>query len=292
MKSYSVVLLDIDGTLVDSSLQISGNTKKLLKRIEKRGIPVVLCSARSPSGVNLIEQDVGLSSPVVCFGGGLILDQNGSFLADSGIDRDTALRFRQYAALEFPAITVSTYMYDIWLVDSLADPEIQKLMERNPTSAALEGDLASAVQTVSHVHKLLCAGPPLEIRRLQLSAQEKFSNVTFARSGSIYLEVFGAETSKLNAMRCIQKHCGVSLDQIVAIGDYYVDIEMIRAAGLGIAMGNAPDEVKEAADRVTTSCDEEGVYIALKSLRFTPPFQTADSQAEKEDPEFPEPFRS
>ena len=68
MKTYSVVLLDIDGTLVDSNMQISVNTKRLLKRVEKRGIPIVLCSARSPSGVELVEQTVGLSSPIVCFG--------------------------------------------------------------------------------------------------------------------------------------------------------------------------------------------------------------------------------
>ena len=58
---------------------------------------------------------------------------------------------------------------------------------------------------------------------------------------------------------------------MVAMGDYFVDVEMLRRAGLGIAMGNAPDAVKAAAAQVTASCDEEGVYIALRHLQFTPP---------------------
>ncbi len=72
------------------------------------------------------------------------------------------------------------------------------------------------------------------------------------------------------AMREMQRHYGIGPAEIVAIGDYYADMEMLREAGMGIAMGNAPEAVKSAADRVTASNDDEGVYIALKRLRFQP----------------------
>ena len=67
-----------------------------------------------------------------------------------------------------------------------------------------------------------------------------------------------------------QTYYSMGLEKIVAIGDYYVDMDMIRNTGLSIAMGNVPEEVKQAAKRVTTSCEEDRVYLALKSAWFTP----------------------
>jgi len=269
MKTYSIILLDIDGTLVDSRDQVSENTKKLLNRLEKRGIPIVLCSARSPSGVEMLVRQVELNSPIVCYSGGLILDEERSILEDIGIQGSRASSFKQFAAQNFPCVTVSSYLYDVWLVDSVQDPYIQRLAQKNQCEP-IAGDLQSALQMNTHVHKLLCAGKPQEISRLQAQAATHFPNLELARSGGIYLEVFAEGVSKEQAMRKIQAFYNVDIQQIVAIGDYFVDMEMIRHAGLGIAMGNAPEAVKEAAARVTTSNDEEGVYLALKSLHFRP----------------------
>ena len=270
--TYSIVLLDIDGTLVDSNDQISHNTKSLLNRLEKKEIPVVLCSARSPSGVEIVVGQVGLHSPIVCYGGSLIMDADRAIIEDRGIEGNTAVRFKQFAAREFPKVTVSTYMYDIWLVDSTSDPNVQLVAQRNQCEP-LVGDLETAVQSVSHVHKLLCMGTPEEITRFQNSVAREFPELEFARSGTIYLEVLAKGISKCTAMEKLRTYYGLDAEQVVAMGDYFVDLEMLRHAGLGIAMGNAPDAVKEAAARVTTSCDEEGVYIALKNLSFTPPAQ-------------------
>lgn len=269
MKTYSLVLLDLDGTLVDSNLRVSANTKKLLRRLEKRGIPIVLCSARAPGGVELVVKQVGLSSPIVCYSGSLILDADRSILADRGIGRDDAVSFKQFAALDFPNITVCSYMYDIWLADDASDPYIMMLAERNQCQA-ITGSLDDALKGTGHVHKMMCMGQPREIRRLQDAASRRFPAMEFVCSGDIFLEVLTKGVSKLTAMERLREHYHLDMEQVVAIGDYYVDIGMISRAGLGIAMGNAPDEVKQAAARTTASNDEEGVYLALKTLKFTP----------------------
>lgn len=271
MNTYSVILMDIDGTLIDSNDQISDNTKHILHRLEGSGVPVILCSARSPSGVELAVQQAGLkNSPIVCYGGSLILDAGRSIISDTGICGDSALDFKAFAAQAFPGVTVSTYLYDIWLVDTTDDPNVQLVAERN-RCVPLAGELRSALQSVSHVHKLLCMGAPSELTRLQASAARRFPELEFARSGTIYLEVMAKGVSKCAAMRRIREYYQVGVGQVVAFGDYYVDLEMLRHAGLGVAMGNAPEEVKAAAAMVTSSNNEEGVYIALKRLKFTPP---------------------
>ena len=97
-------------------------------------------------------------------------------------------------------------------------------------------------------------------------------------SGATYLEILPRGVSKCAAMGALQAHYHLGRESSVACGDHFVDLEMLRYAGLGIAMGNAPEEVKAAADRVTATNDEEGVYIGLKNLRFSPPVEKGDAR--------------
>ena len=271
MKLYSIVLLDIDGTLLDSHDQISPNTKKLLCRLEQRGIPVILCSSRPPSGVEMVTRQCGLQkSPMICYGGSLILDRDCNILEDTGIDRDTALRFREYAVRKFPDVAVTSYLYDIWLVDSVQDPYVASVIRRYGYRA-IEGSLEDAVRSGRHVHKIMCMGKSQSLKALQSEAAPLFPALSLAASGATFLEITAAGVSKYTAMERIREYYHVPLDRMAAAGDYYVDMEMLRHAGLGIAMGNAPEAVKAAAARVTATNDEEGVYIALKNVRFRPP---------------------
>lgn len=269
-QTYSIVFLDIDGTLLDSGHNISPNTKGLLNRLERRGVPVILCSARYPDGVEFVVRQAELKSPIVCYGGGLILDGDRSILADRGIDIRTAVRIKRFVDERFPELVTSAYLYNIWLVDDGTNPLIQReagVIQCHPLSGSLE----TASQTMDHVHKLLCMGPPGQILRLQKEAAPLFPEAEFLSSGAAYLEILPSGVSKRAAMQALLPRYRLGREASVACGDHFVDLEMLQYAGLGVAMGNAPEAVKAAADRVTASNDEEGVYIALKNLRFSPP---------------------
>lgn len=269
-QTYSIVFLDIDGTLLDSNHQISPNTKRLLNRLEKRGIPVVLCSARHPDGVECAARQAEVTGPIVCCGGALILDRDRAILEDRGINIQTALRFRQFARERFPALITSAYLYNVWLVDDGEHPIIRReaeILQCRP----LTGSLEKASRTMDRVHKLLCGGDPGQILGLQREAAPLFPELELLSSGASYLEVLPKGASKRAAMETLLAHYQLDREAAVACGDHFVDLEMLRYAGLGIAMGNAPEAVRAAADRVTASNDEEGVCIALRRLKFTPP---------------------
>lgn len=270
MNRYSLILLDIDGTLLDSRNEISRNTQKLLARLDKKGVPVVLTSARAPGEVEPVARQAGVCAPMICYNGSLVLDETRAILEDIGIPRENALAFKAFAASQFPDICVSGYIYDIWVVDNPEDERVRRLAEQN-RKEPLQGALASAVRMTNHVHKLLCMGSPRRIQELKARAETEFPMLDFTLSGTACLEILAKGVSKCAAMERIRRYYGTGTEQIVAIGDYYVDIDMLRAAGLGIAMGNAPESVKRAANRVTATHDEDGVYIALKSLRFQSP---------------------
>lgn len=267
MKSYSMIFLDIDGTLLDSRHQISENTKKLLNRLQKRDIPVVLCSARSPSGVRQIAEEGQIFGPRVCYGGGLILDADDSILEERGIPLSRALEIRSFIRKQFPSMSVSTYLYDVWLTDEIESPAIQGEMAITGCKP-LVCPLESAAKEMEHVHKLLCIGEPGQINALQRLGSKQFPEIDFLYSKSTYLEIVSKEANKGFAVDVVRRHYGVMQENTVACGDHFTDIPMLEAAGLSIAMGNAPDTVKKAADRVTATNDQEGVYIALKNLRY------------------------
>ena len=135
----------------------------------------------------------------------------------------------------------------------------------------LKGSLEQVASAASHIHKLLCMGDPMRIRALQKEAQQHFPELIALRSKPEYLEILSRESTKRSATQVLLDHYGLDAAQAVAFGDSDVDVDMLQYCGFGVAMGNAPRQVKEAADYVTASNDQEGVYIALNSLRLKAP---------------------
>lgn len=267
MKTYSMVFLDIDGTLLDSQNQVSENTQKLLKRLEKKNIPIVLCSARSPSSVKQIAKLIDIHGPYICYGGSLILDADDSILSECGIPMTTASAIKKSISERFPSVRVSTYLYDVWLTDEMESEEIRNEMAITEC-IPLVSPLDAAADGIDHVHKLLCIGSPSEIARLRQFGTKYFPEVEFVLSKPTYLEIVPRDINKGSALAIICDHYQVSVAEVVACGDSFTDIPMLSFAGMGIAMGNSAELVKRSADRVTASNDEEGVYIALKNLHF------------------------
>ncbi len=270
MCTYSAVFLDIDGTLLNSRHQIMPCTRSHLEYLQSRGIPIVLCSARPPEGVNLVAEQAGLQGPVACYNGGLIFDENHTILRDVGIDIQMAMDFRRFASEQFPELVVSAYLYNVWLAEDPQHPMIEQEAEISGCMP-LEGTLEQIATSASHIHKLLCIGDAMRIRALELETRKRFPQLMALRSKSTYLEILSPESTKGSAAKVLLEHYGLSPKQAVAFGDSDVDLDMLQYCGLGVAMGNAPRQVKEAADYVTASNDEEGIYIALNSLRLKAP---------------------
>lgn len=270
VRTYSIVFLDIDGTLLNSRHQVMPCTRNQLNQLQERGVPVVLCSARPPEGVNLVAGQTGLHGPVACYNGGLIFDGSSTILRDVGIGMQLALDFRRFVAERFPDLVVSAYLYNVWLAEDPRHPLVEQEAEISGCTP-LKGTLEKAATTASHIHKLLCIGDAMRIRTLQKETQQRFPQLMAMRSKPTYLEILPPEATKGSAAKVLLEHYGLQAKQAVAFGDSDVDVDMLQYCGLGVAMGNSPRSVKEAADYVTASNDEEGVYIALNSLRLKAP---------------------
>ena len=270
MRTYSIVFLDIDGTLLNSRHQIMPCTHNHLKYLQERGVPIILCSARPPKGVNLVAEQAELHGPIACYNGGLIIDEGYTLLRDVGIDIQLAIDFKRFVSERFPDLVVSAYLYSVWLAE---DPKHPLILQESEISGCtpLQGSMEQVAFAATHIHKLLCMGDAMRIRALQNEVRQHFPQLMALRSKSTYLEILPLESTKGSAAEVLLAHYGLKQEQAVAFGDSDVDVDMLQYCGFGVAMGIAPRQVKEAADHVTASNDEEGIYIALNSLLLKAP---------------------
>lgn len=268
MANYSIVFLDVDGTLLDSRHQVTEPTRDLLCRLNRKSIPVVLASARPPKGLAPIYGDLGFQGPAICCAGALAVLPDQHILYDSGIPAETAVRFEQAVLEGWPQVALSAYLYDAWLTPDPNHPAIRR--EAAITGCdPLAAPLGTGAERFGKVHKLLCIGPEKAVTDLQHRLTPLFPELSVLRSNPTYLEVVAAGVCKERAMNAVLEYYNLPAAQAVACGDGEVDAGMLRLAGLGVAMGNAAPAVQAAADFVTSSNDQDGVYVALNRLRFS-----------------------
>ena len=267
MQNYSILFLDIDGTILDSGNRISAPLKQFFRKLNKEGIPVVLNSSRSPGGMLEIRKETGMEDPYVSYGGRLILDGSNRILFETGIPLERAVELLRFIRGLNAGISVSFYVYDVWMTDRAAHPKIVREAEITGCSP-VECELESLSAPVSCVHKILCIGQHEQLEKIAKRNPEDYSDMDFAFSKDDYLEIVSRKVSKGDAVRKVCGYYNIPLKEAAACGDGMVDLSMLKEAGLGIAMGNSPEALKLAADQVTLSNEKDGVYFALKDLSF------------------------
>lgn len=260
-KQYKAIFSDIDGTLLNTKHQIPLNTKKKIQNINQHGIPYVLVSARMPKGMTAIREELGAKSPMICYSGALVVDEDDKPIYSVALRSESAEKLCQRIGEINPKISINIYSNDEWLVEDRKEYWVAQEMD-------ITGVLAKEVSfqdemVYQEVHKILCMGEKEDIKELEEKLVKEFPEIRIYKSKDTYLEIMSMKASKSDAVHMLEKYFGVKQEEIIAFGDGHNDIDMLEYAGLGVAMGNASDEVKEAADFVTDINDNEGVRQVL-----------------------------
>jgi hypothetical protein len=261
-----IIFSDIDGTLLNSEQRISGNTKKKIKELEKRGIPFVLTSSRLEGGVFPVLDEMGIKAPAISYSGALVHDANRRIIRSLEIPAEEGQKIHDFIVNTDKSICCCVYSHDLWLTD---DKRNKWLMEEEKITglSAVQGKISDFVGYTG-VHKLLCMGNRENIDRLAVALRHAFPNVCVCRSKNTYLEINHPLATKANAMRFLCDFMGISLGQTAAFGDGEVDLEMLQLAGKGFAMRNAPDKVRRGAEYIAETNDDEGVLKAIINMGF------------------------
>ncbi|MEH7108784.1 Cof-type HAD-IIB family hydrolase [Bacillus sp. JJ1764] len=270
MTNIKAVFSDIDGTLLNSNHEISSSTKQTIHNAVQKEIEFILISARMPSGMKAIYHELELTSPIICYNGGLILEEpevneNTKILYSATISKMAVNHIYNLTKRKYPDVSFNLFSYDQWLVDNQEDKwtkQERDIIQVQPLEVHIKDHIAKD----EAVHKILCMGEPHLISELEAELNGLSLIVCCYRSKDTYLEITSNVASKVLAIKALEAYFAVHSEELMAIGDNYNDKAMIEYAGIGVAMGNAPQQVKDAADFVTKSNDQEGMKWALKTI--------------------------
>ena len=264
---YKLICTDIDGTLLNKDRELSEKTIKQVQRIAP--LPFVLISSRMPKAMHhLQEQFKNTSTPLIAYNGGLVLD-NDIVLHSTFINNDV-LEVIINQCLE-TEIHLSLYYADEWYVPSM---DYWANREANNTKVAPIVKSNKAVLSKwkdegKGAHKIMCMGDEAEIDVLYKALEKEYSNeIMLYRSKPTYIEISHKSISKKTAIEVLLKKCypTLSMNNVVAFGDNYNDIEMLKSVGLGVAVSNANDEVLAIADKITDTNKNDGVAKIIEEL--------------------------
>ena len=264
---YKIVFSDIDGTLLNHDRVLSPTTISTIKSL-KNELPFVLISARMPAAMRHLQEDLDINEqPIICYNGGLIL-VNGEAVTSTEIPINTLDKLCDFN--KNINCHLSLYHKDEWYV-----PEYDQWAAREenntkvkPVIKANTDVLASWKNENKGAHKIMAMGDEAHIDKIKDFLSQNFPDqLHLYRSKSTYLEIANKEVSKLTAIQFLLKnHFNLSIEESVAFGDNYNDVEMINGVGMGVAVGNARKEVLEVANIVTHSGKEDGVAKSLQEL--------------------------
>jgi Cof subfamily protein (haloacid dehalogenase superfamily) len=263
--SVKLVAIDIDGTLLDSNRRITPKVKETLKRANEQGIYIVLCTGRPLPGVTeqLTELELyGDNDYVITYNGSLV-----QATKSKEIISQYTLSYDDFLNIELMSRKVGVHLHTI---DSeaiyTANRDIGKytVHEASLVNMPLKYRTVDEMTPDMSIIKMMMIDEPEildnAIAQLPASFVEKYTTV---KSTDFYYEILNKEASKGNALAKLGEHLGVKQAEIMAIGDNENDLSMIEYAGIGVAMGNATDNIKKAADIQTLSNDEDGVAEVL-----------------------------
>ncbi len=254
-----IIALDLDDTLLDEKRSITPGVRQAIADAAAAGIIVVIASGRMLPSAMPIHKSLGLDTPLICCNGAFVCQPNGEEIFRCPIDRETSGKVVQYARDN--GIYIQYYVGNDYFFEE--NGEESQLYENLSSIKGVFIDDLTAIQTGSD--KLLMIGLPNMDKELE-EVKRAFPELSIARSKPFYVEINHPGATKGAALKALADHYGFSRDQVMAIGDGTNDLPMLEYAGLSVAMGNAPEQVKNACKYITASCNEDGVAKAIYAL--------------------------
>lgn len=257
-----IILSDIDGTFLKTDKTVAALHAEAIKAVTAKGLKFAFVSARMPEAIYPITDALGMPhTPVISYSGGLVLTENEEILFDKKISAEDAQNVLAEINRTWQDISVSYYTGRRWVTEKM-DSRIQR--EIDNTGASVEiGSFDALLKENLLPNKIFirCAPPTCEEMERELG--KKFPALNVVRSAPYLLEIIDKSVSKATGIEVLLKHYGFTLDEAIAFGDNYNDIEMLQLIPQSVAMENAPDAVKKLAAAVTDSNEVGGIYTYL-----------------------------
>ena len=263
--NYPLIVSDFDGTLVNNDGTISEKNKKAIAEYVAAGGAFAISTGRLPSGILSRAQELGLSGKVCCCQGAIILDiQTKEVILEGRMSLESTLA----ACKKMEELGLHIHVYDLWDYYVNKDDEPLKLYEmlvKTKATLVLDKPLAQFIEEKGLcAYKLLAMVEPAHnAALLKVLQAENFEGCEVTKSADFLVEVVNKNYSKGTAVEFLANYYNIPLEKVIAVGDQLNDTPMIERAGLGIAVKNADESLKEKANYVCTHTNEEGAIAEI-----------------------------
>ena len=273
MRDVRLIALDLDGTLLDSEKRLSEDNEKELRRAAEAGIEIVPATGRFYRGMPENVWLLPYVRYVMTINGAQVWDgKEKKTVCSSDIPWQRALDVMKY--LDTLPVIYDCYMDGWgWMTREMYDKAEEYAANEHSlrmikTLRTPVPDLKRHIAETGHdVQKIQCFFKDMEKRKSELEIlRTLFPDASVTTSIVNNVELNSRLATKGNALRTLAGELGIDMSQTMAFGDDLNDVSMLREAGVGVAMRNASDEVKQAADTVTDHCDRSGVAKAIRRI--------------------------
>ena len=248
--NYKLIALDMDGTLLRKDKTVSERTKKAIEDARKKGVTVVLATGRPIDGVTkyLEELDMyGENDYVLSYNGGLVLKtKNREAICKIGLTGEDL-----------------HYLYEI---SKELGVNIHAFSETKGLITPKNSKYTEVEANINNIKIMMIDEEEVLQKAIDNLPKEVYDKYTVVRSAPYFLEFLNKEVNKGVGVEMLAKHMGITLDQVITMGDAGNDLHMIECAGMGVAMGNAFEEIKEVANYITDTNENDGVAKAIEHL--------------------------
>ena len=265
---YKLLVLDVDGTLLNDEREISKRTLAALLKVQQMGVRIVLASGRPTYGLMPLAKTLELGNYggfVLSYNGCQIIKaQNGEILFERRINPEMLPYLEKKARKN--GFAIFTYHDDTLITDSPDNEYIKNQALLNNLKIIREDEFSTAID-FAPCKCMLVSDKEKALIGLEQHWEKRLAGTLDAfRSEPYFLEVVPCGVNKANTLGALLEHLGVTREEVIAVGDGVCDVTMLQLAGMGVAMGHSQDSVKVCADYVTASNEEDGVALAVEKL--------------------------
>ena len=265
---YKLLVLDVDGTLLNEEKAISKRTLSALLKVQQMGVRIVLASGRPTYGLMSIAKtlELGLYGGfILSYNGCQIIDaRNGQVLFERRINPEMLPYIEKKAVKNNFALF--TYHDNTLLTNTPDNTHVKEEAELNGLEIIEESEFSTAID-FAPCKCMLVSDDADALIGLESHWKKRLDGVLDVfRSEDYFLEVVPCSVDKANTLAVLMEQLGVTRDEVMAIGDGVCDVAMIQLAGMGVAMGNSVDSVKICADYTTDTNENDGVAQAVEKL--------------------------
>lgn len=262
-----LIAIDVDGTLLDSKHVLSSENKKWIKIATQKGAILTLASGRPLNGLFDVFKQLEIEPEnhyLMGFNGAVVAKAiDHSIFFERTIDLDIAKSILKHLE-QFPVTPILSRKHEL-IVSNPNGYNVIGEAKMNAMELKIVDNLADYIDY--QPNKILVSADPSVIDQYRDAIQAPFTGIVdFVKSSPFYLEIIVKDTNKGSSLEYLSNKLNINQEHVMALGDNYNDLSMIEYAGLGVAMGQADTFIKNKAQFISLSNDEDGVAHALKQI--------------------------